>query len=95
MMREEHLLVILNEECAEVIKEVSKALRFGLDDKEPNQDKTNREKIVIELNDIFTIVQMLIVDNIIKEENLFTYTATSKKKQKVENFLKYSKSIGR
>jgi len=32
MTREEHLLVITSEECPEVIKEVSKSLRFGLDD---------------------------------------------------------------
>ena len=36
MNREEHLLTILSEECAEVIKDVSKALRFGLDDYPPD-----------------------------------------------------------
>ena len=55
MNKTEYLLVILSEECAELLKEISKALRFGLDDQEPERKLTNREKIVNEFNDLFCL----------------------------------------
>ena len=95
MTREEHLLVILGEECVEVVKEVSKALRFGLNDKEPGQNKTNRERITDEFNDVFAVVKMLIDEGILKNEELLTTHSLETKIQKVEHYLKYSKSVNK
>lgn len=59
MTRTEHLLTILAEECAEVAQRVSKALRFGVLEVQPGQDKTNAERVVAELIDMKAVWQML------------------------------------
>lgn len=94
MNRTEHLLVILSEECAELSKEVSKALRFGLNDHEPNQILTNKEKIVNEFNDLFAVMGMLKNDNIFTDGELITPNSINSKMAKVEKWLKYSENVG-
>jgi len=59
MNRNEHLLVILAEECAEIAKETSKAIRFGMDEVMPGQALNNRQRILRELNDLWAVVEML------------------------------------
>lgn len=95
MTREEHLLVILGEECSEVAKETAKALRFGLDNKKPGQDKTNRQKIATEFNDLFAVVRMLIDDELLNGKEVFVEEQIKTKMQKVEKYLEYSKSVGK
>lgn len=63
--RERYLLIVLMEECGEVIQECSKALRFGIDDKHPNLGGTNRERIRGELSDVLAMIDMLIEDDLI------------------------------
>ena len=91
--REQHLLIKLSEECSEVGKEVSKALLFGLDDKEPNQDLTNREKIIAEFNDLFAVMSMLKDDGVFDESKLLTADSLIAKREKVEKWIKYSQSV--
>lgn len=55
----DHLLVLLAEECAEVQHAIAKALRFGLDHKWPEKEKTNRDQITLEVNDVITIASIL------------------------------------
>lgn len=45
MTRDEHLLTIAVEECAEVAQLLSKALRSGVDEVQPGQALTNRQRI--------------------------------------------------
>lgn len=94
MTREEHLLVILAEECNEVAKEVSKALRFGLDDKKPKQNKTNRQKIAIEFNDLFAVIRMCIYSGILLDKEVISIEQMEAKMQKVKKYLQYSKDVG-
>ena len=70
MNTEEHLLTILSEECVEIAKETAKALRFGLDDKYSKDPKgrTNRERIVDELNDLAGVVRMMSDYSILDKE---------------------------
>ena len=96
MNRTEHLLVVLSEECSEVAKEVSKALRFGLDDCNPNvilaeADITNSERITKEVADFIGIVEMLYDEGIIKRPILYDI---EEKKKKVEKYLKYAATSG-
>lgn len=66
MTRDEHLLVIAAEECAEIAKRCSKALRFGLNETQadaghavtgsPEESLTNRERIELEYNDLAGVI---------------------------------------
>lgn len=57
----EHLLTCLSEECLEVSKDIHKALRFGLSDRNvlKPDGPTNLERICDELNDLIAVVRML------------------------------------
>lgn len=58
MTRDEHLLTILAEECAEVAQRCSKALRFGIDEVQPGQGLDNRRRIEKEFNDLLGVYLM-------------------------------------
>lgn len=92
MNRLEHLLQILQEECAEVIQAASKAQRFGLDDGYPQTTRTNREDIGKELAQVRAMVEMIedegepltghndrqiIIDKKSKVEEMLLYSARS------------------
>ena len=94
MNRQEHLLVILSEECAELSKEASKALRFGLNDHEPEKIETNAQRIVAEFNDLFAIIGMLKDIGSLDEKELVNIKSIEAKKKKVEKWLNYSQSVG-
>lgn len=94
MNRVEHLLTILTEECAEIAQRATKAQRFGLLEVEPGQTANNCARINEEVNDLFAVLEMLH-----REPGGFgIMTADIKlimaKKEKVEKFLEYSRSIG-
>lgn len=87
MNRDEHLLVILIEECAEVAHEVSKALRFGMAEVMPGQALTNRERILRELNDLWAMVEMTGLQQVDRE-------AVERKKIKVREYMEYAATCG-
>ena len=98
MTREEHLLTIIAEECAEIAKAASKALRFGLDNHNPQEDETNAVLMHREYLDLTTVMQMLSNESAQMRDaiNKVSFpTAMVAKKNKVEHFLEYSKSVGR
>ena len=94
MNRQEHLLVILSEECAELSKEVSKALRFGLNDHAPLSSETNAQRIVAEFNDLVAVFRMLAENDIFNPDELLNDNSIQEKKSKVERYLIYSKHVG-
>jgi hypothetical protein len=95
MTKEEHLLVILIEECAEVQKECSKALRFGLDNwfHGYNNNQTNRTSISLEINDLLGTIDMLIMDT--KTLDKPDQRKIDHKRNKINYFLDYSSKIGK
>lgn len=92
MVETEHLLVILAEECAEVQQQVTKALRFGLDDHEPGKVETNRMRLRAELHDLTAAVEMLVESGSIAPIHLVGVIQA--KKDKVRKFLDYSRERG-
>lgn len=96
MTTEEHLLVCLAEECVEVAKEVSKALRFGLDDTDPTIPGSpfQRVRIVQELYDLMALVEMLEERGTITRYREAGEAAIRAKKSKVMKFLDYARERG-
>jgi NTP pyrophosphatase (non-canonical NTP hydrolase) len=89
--RTEHLLFILAEECAEVAQRASKAARFGLDEIQPDQAETNRQRIGNELDDLWAVVGMLREQRVLP---LPSITQQMHKHAKVEKYLSYSATCG-
>jgi NTP pyrophosphatase (non-canonical NTP hydrolase) len=56
------ILTILQEECAEVIVEVSKCFRFGPDQMMEGIDITNMQRLQKEIGDVQAMIELL-VDN--------------------------------
>ena len=54
------ILTILQEECAEVIVEVSKCFRFGPDQMMEGLDVTNMQRLQKELGDLQAMIEFLI-----------------------------------
>lgn len=81
---ETEALVILQEECAEVVQVISKIHRFGMDGK--YGDKTNKQRLVQELGDVFALVAYLIERGVIDEDSITS--AAEKKQNKLKKFSK-------
>lgn len=54
------ILQILQEECAEVIVEISKIMRFGPDQCKPDSDETNIMSLQKELGDLQAMIELLV-----------------------------------
>lgn len=80
------ILQILQEECAEVVVEISKIMRFGPDQCKPNSDTTNIIALERELGDLQAMVELLV-----KEKVGVTTSGISKsKKIKFEKLSRWS-----
>ena len=58
------ILTILQEECAEVIVEVSKCFRFGPDQMMQGVHVTNIQRLEKELGDLLAMVELLVDNNV-------------------------------
>jgi len=92
MQRKELLLVILMEECDETSQRASKAIRFGLNEIQPEQPQTNAQRLIYEFNDIVGVMEFLQEEGLI--EKVIDREAIEKKKAKLKKYLKYSEEIG-
>lgn len=95
MNTEEHIMTCLSEECLEVSKDISKALRFGLDDRNVLNPTgpTNRERIVEELNDLQAMIWMAVEAGILPP----TWEKRDKQQEKrikVKKFMRYAEEVG-
>jgi len=83
--KENEIMDILQEECAEVIQAVSKVRRFGIDNYKPGKPKTNREHLEEELGDLLAMVDIMLEQDIVSWGNLEVT-----KKAKIEKLRKWS-----
>lgn len=58
------ILIILQEECAEVIVEISKCFRFGPDQMMQGMEVTNIQRLQKELGDLTAMVELLVDNNV-------------------------------
>lgn len=65
--KQEEILLIAQEECAEVTQAISKCFRFGLDNVKPGKPKTNREHLEEEAGDLLCMIQLMIEKGILNE----------------------------
>lgn len=63
----QYLLICLAEECAEVQKDVTKSLRFGLDSCNPIDTITHEESLIQEMIDVLAIFLLLQSNKFITE----------------------------
>ncbi|MBU4427646.1 MAG: hypothetical protein L6406_04850 [Desulfobacterales bacterium] len=89
----EHLLTCLAEECAELQQAISKALRFGLQDRYPGASTTNAQDIAKESIDVLAVIDLLQEQGIITQprETKAMYDA---KRKRVNEYMKYAKITG-
>jgi hypothetical protein len=58
------ILIILQEECAEVIVEISKCFRFGPDQIMQGLEETNIQRLQKELGDLTAMIELLVDNNV-------------------------------
>ncbi|MCU7962384.1 MULTISPECIES: hypothetical protein [unclassified Shewanella] len=97
MTEEQNALLVFAEELVEVAAEllklqnqVSKAIRFGIDEQR-DLPTSNRERIQAEWNDLLGTVQVLASRGIDLKPDIAAITA---KVAKVEKYTQYSKDLG-
>jgi NTP pyrophosphatase (non-canonical NTP hydrolase) len=81
--KEKEILDITQEECAEVVVAISKISRFGIDNYKPGKPKTNREHLEEELGDLLAMVDLMLDNNVVKQENIDTARKAKKEKLKL------------
>ena len=97
MNRTEHLLTCLAEECAEVAQRVSKALRFGVDERQEGQNADNAERIRLEMYDLLAVYLIAASEDILPPLHLdaeLLNDVTRRKREKIERFMSISREQG-
>jgi len=65
------VLLITQEECAEVTQAISKVFRFGLNERWPEPiDPTNKERLEEEVGDLLCMIDIMVEKGIISDEKL-------------------------
>jgi NTP pyrophosphatase (non-canonical NTP hydrolase) len=64
------ILLIMQEECAEVTQAISKCFRFGLDNHKPGNPKTNKEHLEEGLGDLVAMITLLEMNGVVSQYNI-------------------------
>ena len=77
------ILLITQEECAEVTQAISKVFRFGLTVRWPEPiDPTNKERLEEEVGDLLCMIDILVENGIISDEKLNKARTSKREKLK-------------
>jgi len=68
--RDREILLIAQEECAEVIQAISKIFRFGFDAKHPSEDRNNLQRLEEELGDLVCMIGLIMNKKIVSESGV-------------------------
>lgn len=67
--KQREILVITQEECAEVIQEISKIFRFGINDQHKD-GMLHKEKLEMEIGDLLCMINLLTSHGIIRPDEV-------------------------
>jgi NTP pyrophosphatase (non-canonical NTP hydrolase) len=81
---EKEVMLIAQEECAEVIQAISKVFRFGMDDIHPTTNKSNKESLEEEVGDLLCMIQLMMEKSIVDESKV--HKASIQKRIKLEKW---------
>jgi NTP pyrophosphatase (non-canonical NTP hydrolase) len=81
--KENEILLITQEECAEVTQAISKCYRFGLDNVKPGKPKTNREHLAEELGDLQAMINLCIENKLVDKDDVMVAAFNKIEKLKV------------
>lgn len=75
---QEEIMLITQEECAEVTQAISKAFRFGIDAE--HQGRTNRSHLTEELGDLHCMIELMVESGLINRSELLNASGEKRKK---------------
>jgi NTP pyrophosphatase (non-canonical NTP hydrolase) len=82
------ILLIAQEECAEVTQAISKIFRFGLEAKHPQRSETNKEHLSEEIGDLLSMIDLMAQQDIISwKEVLIAKESKREKLRKWSNII--------
>lgn len=67
--KQQEILVITQEECAEVIQEISKIFRFGIDEDHKDGIR-HQEKLEMEVGDLLCMISLMTQHGLIRPEQV-------------------------
>ena len=80
--KQKEVMLIAQEECAEVIQAISKVFRFGMDDVHPTTNKSNRDSLEEEVGDLLCMIELLQQYGIVNAKNVLNANVSKRNKLK-------------
>ena len=80
MNKTDEALLILSEECAEVVQAISKCQRFGIDNYKPGKPKSNREHLETEIGDLVAMIVILEELGVIDHDRIHQHSIEKRNK---------------
>ena len=80
--KQNEILLIAQEECAEVTQAISKVFRFGMDAE--HNERTNKERLTEELGDLHCMIELMVESGMIDRKELLN--ASGLKRQKLQKW---------
>jgi NTP pyrophosphatase (non-canonical NTP hydrolase) len=75
---QKEVLLIAQEECAEVTQAISKIFRFGIDGS--HNERTNRERLTEELGDLHCMIELMVESGMIDRKGLLNASGLKRHK---------------
>lgn len=75
---QKEILLIAQEECAEVTQAISKIFRFGIDGS--HNGRTNKQRLTEELGDLHCMIELMVESGLIDEGELLNASVNKRKK---------------
>jgi NTP pyrophosphatase (non-canonical NTP hydrolase) len=75
---QKEVLLITQEECAEVTQAISKIFRFGIDGS--HNERTNKERLTEELGDLHCMIDLIVESGLIDRKDLLNASGLKRHK---------------